>query len=222
MTVTRIQVAAVLLLAVTTPARAGRIEGVVIVPEVTVASARPNAYPGRAGSMPTMPAEHSMPTDAVVYLDQAPPSTDSSMKIVQDKTPKLSQQGQAFRPRVLAVATGTTVEFPNMDPIYHNVFSLSPPKRFDLGKYPRGHSRSVTFTKPGLVNVYCDIHSDMAGYILVIPHHAFVRPSAQGGFSMSPLPAGRYVVRAWHPDFGTLERTVDVPATGVANVEFRF
>jgi hypothetical protein len=114
------------------------------------------------------------------------------------------------------------VDFPNLDPIYHNVFSLSPVRRFDLGKYPRGHSRQVTFPKPGLVNVYCDIHSDMEAFILVLPNHAFARPTRAGEFTLPDLPAGRYILKAWHPDLGERSETVEVPATGdvTADVEF--
>ena len=123
-----------------------------------------------------------------------------------------------FSPRVLAIQVGTTVEFPNRDPIYHNVFSVSPAKRFDLGKYAQGHSRRVRFDKPGLVNVYCDIHSDMAAWVYVVPHHVFAQASASGRFALPDVPAGHYTLVAWHPDHGEKTFEVDVPAKGDATV----
>jgi plastocyanin len=204
-------------------ASAGTLEGRVVVPDRAPTITPANPYPGRAGSRPAANrGTAGRPEDAVVYLDHLPPEADRAIAATRKVGPRLSQQGQAFQPRVLAIAVGTSVEFPNRDPIYHNVFSLSPAKRFDLGKYPRGHSRSVTFARTGLVNVFCDIHSDMTGFILVLPHHGFARPDGDGAYSLPNVPAGRYVVRAWHPEFATLERTVEVPASGSATVDFPF
>jgi hypothetical protein len=123
---------------------------------------------------------------------------------------------------VLAVAVGQKVEFPNQDRIYHNVFSLSPVRRFDLGKYPRGESRQVVFSKAGLVNVYCDIHSDMEAFILVLPNAAFVRPQDSGAFAFPELPAGKYHVKIWHPDYPEQEREVEIPATGTVACDFTY
>src|SRR5206468_2042109 len=125
-----------------------------------------------------------------------------------------AQKDQAFSTRVLPVVIGTTVDFPNQDPIYHNVFSVSPVRRFDLGKYPRGHSKQVTFARPGLVPVFCDIHANMACFILVLPNHAFTQPGADGGYHLPDLPGGTYTVKAWHPDYGEIARTVRVPESG--------
>jgi hypothetical protein len=122
---------------------------------------------------------------------------------------------------VLAIQVGTTVDFPNRDPIYHNVFSVSPAKRFDLGKYAQGHSRRVRFDKAGVINVYCDIHSDMAAWVYVVPHHVFAQANAAGRFTLPELPAGTYTLKAWHPDRGEQTVTVDVPARGDAPVTIR-
>jgi plastocyanin len=161
-------------------------------------------------------------TDAIVYVDRVPAHAESILAAKPAETPKLAQKDQSFVPRVLAIAVGTKVDFPNMDPIYHNVFSLSPAQRFDLGKYPRGSSRPVVFRKPGLVNVFCDIHSDMAAFVMVLPHHGFTRPNAGGEFTLPELPAGRYTVRAWHPDLGEQFTEVDVPASGSVSVKLEF
>src|SRR2546428_652282 len=89
-----------------------------------------------------------------------------------------------------------------------------PARRFDLGKYPRGSSRRVDFRKPGLVNVYCEIHSNMEAFVLVLPNHAFTRPSATGEYALPDLPAGSYQLHVWHPDLGTQTTTIEVPPTG--------
>jgi hypothetical protein len=95
-------------------------------------------------------------------------------------------------------------------------------KRFDLGKYGRGKSKSVRFTKAGVVNVFCDIHSDMAGFILVVPNRAFTQPDADGKFALPILPPGTYTVVAWHPDLKPVRRTVQIPETGDVAVDLSF
>lgn len=201
----------------------GVIRGVVRTPGSNHAEgSAPDPYPGRAASMPGMhEAKRGQPQDAVIYVEKLPAAAESILARVPS-SPKLAQKDQCFAPRVLPIAVGTTVGFPNLDPIFHNVFSLSPIKRFDLGKYPRGHSRSITFTKLGLVNVYCDIHSDMAAFILVLPHHAFTQPDGNGRYALPSLPQGHYVVHAWHPDLTEQRREVDVPRSGdiVLDVDF--
>lgn len=201
-------------------AAAGEIVGTLHVPSVPAAAPAPQAYAGMASAMPGMhEARRGQPGDAVIYVERLSAAADSA--IDPAPVPKLAQKDQMFVPRVVAVAVGGTVEFPNQDPIFHNVFSLSPVKRFDLGKYPRGHSKSVRFTKAGLVNVYCDIHSNMAAYILVLPHHGYTRPDEHGAFRMT-LPAGHYVLVAWHPDLGETRTDVDVPATGAVNAALAY
>lgn len=201
------------------PAAAGVIRGSVHVPGGGTVTAAIDAYPGRACALPgAHMAPRGVVTDAVVYVEQAPASVPGE----DDPPPTLAQKDQMFVPRVLAIAAGTSVGFPNLDPIFHNVFSLSPVRRFDLGRYPRGHSKQVVFTRPGLVNVYCDIHSSMAAFILVLPHHVFTRPDAQGAFALPELPAGHYVLHVWHPDLGDRRRDVDVPARGGVDADVSF
>lgn len=205
------------------PAVAGSIRGSVRVPPVPPHDAAFRPYAGRASSLPApvRPAR-GLVTDAVLFVD-AIPGRGAGRPAPVTSRPQLAQRGQAFDPRVVVVAAGGEVDFPNFDPIYHNVFSVSPLKRFDLGKYPRGQSRRVQFPKPGLINVFCDIHSDMSAFILVTPTPAWARPSADGHYELTDLPAGRYHLRWWHPDFGAGETDVEVPATGAVElgVEFR-
>lgn len=205
------------------PATAGVVEGTLHVPASVPAPARLNPYPGRAGSLADAArVVRGLATDAVVYVDRVPAPAESALAARRGPPARLAQQRQAFVPRVLAVAAGARVDFPNLDPIYHNVFSLSPIQRFDLGKYPKGSSRQVVFRKPGLATVYCDIHSDMEGFVYVLPHHGFARPAADGRFALPPLPAGRYVLTAWHPDLGERRADVTVPETGSVTADLSY
>jgi len=147
--------------------------------------------------------------DAVVYLEEASPRRELRVPTAQG-SPRLDLRGEAFRPRILVVPVGTSVEFANHDTLFHDIFSVSPTKPFDLGRYGRGKSRRVTFDKPGLVNVYCKLHPSMAAYIVVVPNRAFARPDSSGRFVLRGLPKGRYVVNAWHPDFPAIRREVTV------------
>lgn len=204
-------------------AAAGTIRGQVRVPSVgNDGVSAPNPYPGRASSMANRAAAvRGSVADAVVYVEAIAPSVDSTLSDARG-TPAMEQKDQCFLPRVLAVPVGVTVAFPNRDPIFHSVFSVSPVKRFDLGKYGRGKSKSVKFTKAGVVNIFCDIHSDMAGFILVVPNHAFVEPDADGRFALPSLPAGTYTVVAWHPDLKPVRRTVQIPESGDVAVDLTF
>lgn len=199
------------LLTAPTPTPAATLRGTLAVPAAAPRAATRNAYPGHADAM----ASHSMAprgavNDAVLWLARVPAAAESSLAANPKPRPKLAQKDQCFMPRVVSVAAGGAVDFPNLDPIYHNVFSVSTTRRFDLGKYPKGQSRSVTFPKAGLVNVYCDIHSDMAAFVIVTPNRAFTQPAADGGWELPDVPAGRYTLHVWHPDFGAFEREVEI------------
>jgi plastocyanin len=147
--------------------------------------------------------------DAVVYVEELDLKQGSRLA-GGGPSLRLEMRGQALRPRILVVPVGTSVEFPNGDSLFHNIFSVSPAKTFDLGRYGRGKSKRVTFDKPGLVNVYCKLHSNMAAYVLVVPNRAFARPDSSGRFALPALPKGRYAVNVWHPDFPMIRREVTV------------
>src|SRR6202453_2175240 len=133
----------------------------------------------------------------------------------------LNQQGARFDPELVVVPTGSTVQFPNLDPIFHNVFSLSKARKFDLGYYPQGQSRTVKFNNPGVVQVYCHIHSNMYAAIVVTASPWFQKPSPDGSFSFSDVPAGRYRLTAWHKIAGPHKVNVQVPETGSVDVTIR-
>jgi plastocyanin len=215
-------IAALALILFASAAPAARLHGTVRVPGGSHDDPAFHPYAGHASSM----AGHVMSVrgavvDAVIYLESVPASVDSSVPVPATH-PKLAQKDQSFVPRVVVVPVGGIVDFPNMDPIYHNVFSVSPVKRFDLGKYPRGESRSVRFPKAGLVNVYCDIHSDMAAFILVVPNRAFARPHADGAWELPDVPPGHYVLCWWHPDLSGGRREIEVGDREPAAVDVSF
>jgi len=145
----------------------------------------------------------------VVYLE-GPATTGAearrSTKFV------IQQQNRQFLPEVLAVPAGATVSFPNMDPIFHNIFSLSKPKMFDLGSYDKGESRSVVFLKPGVVSVYCHLHPNMAATIVVTPTHWYAQADRAGHFRIPNVPPGEYTIVAWHKAAGFFRRPIVVEA----------
>ena len=125
---------------------------------------------------------------------------------------RIASKGKRFDPRITAVPAGSTVEFPNLDSIFHNVFSLSPGARFDLGLYRNGATRTMTFDTAGLVRVYCNIHPQMAAYLLVIDGTIWAQTDVDGSAVLAHVPAGRAVVRAWDERGGDFRGTVDVAA----------
>jgi len=116
---------------------------------------------------------------------------------------------------ILAIVAGQTVEFHNSDNVFHNIFSYSPPKKFDLGRYPKGKSRSVTFVKAGAVQVYCDIHSDMRGDIIVAPSGSFSLVGPSGRFRIDDVAPGPHTIKVWLPS-GERSAAIEVPKQGAA------
>jgi plastocyanin len=154
---------------------------------------------------------------SVVYLESAPRGAFDAPeggRVVMD------QRNETFVPHLLAITTGTTVEFPNSDKFYHNVFSLSKPKRFDLGRYAAGESKRVTFDRPGIVRVFCEIHSHMNAYILVFNHPYFAVSDDEGRYHIDNVPPGTYNVIAWHEGDSTDPRATTVPDGGAAELDF--
>jgi plastocyanin len=125
-------------------------------------------------------------------------------------TQTMSSAQKRFAPHVIAVAQGSTVTFPNLDKVFHNVFSRTAGSEFDLGLYRKGASRSVRFAKPGLVRVYCNIHPDMAGYVHVLGDSAFTTTDETGAFRLTGLLAGRRTVQVWDEKGGEKQFPVEL------------
>lgn len=151
-------------------------------------------------------SEHA---NVVVYLQNVP---DSGTK----RKHAIRQKGVQFSPRVSVIVKGTTVEFPNEDKIFHNVFSPSRPARFDLGLYRSGASKSVDFKREGVVDVFCNIHPEMSSRVLVVPSSHFATTDAQGKFRIDGVPPGTYPVVVWHPNGTEVRKTLTVEAGKVA------
>jgi plastocyanin len=131
---------------------------------------------------------------------------------------QMTTRGKTLIPHVLVIPVGSTVEFPNDDPISHNLFSLSSASTFDLGLYRRGAGKSQKFTMPGIVNVYCNVHPAMSAVIHVMPTPYYVFADAAGNYAIHDVPAGKYKLVAWNEQGGQTAAMVNVGPAGVANV----
>jgi plastocyanin len=186
-----------------------------------------NDRPGR-NQKDTSPLEVQRgASDAVIYLVKVPDKVEKKLtkRGWFAKKPALArvvQERRAFVPRVLVTTVGSSVEFANLDRVYHNVFSVSAAKRFDLGKYPPGHADTVTFENAGVANLHCDIHPDESAFVVVVPNHAFVRPDSLGRYKLPKLPPGDYALRVWHSRLGEIRRDVVMPRRGDVDLDLRF
>lgn len=152
----------------------------------------------------------------VVFIDS--PMTN---KFEAPKTQRVvTQKDAVFRPHVMPVMVGTKVEWPNHDEIFHNVFSVSEAKEFDLGLYKDPTIKDVTFDKPGRVDVFCSIHSQMNCVILVLKNPFFAATDNKGQFRIQNVPAGTYKVKAWHERLPGQTKEITVPAEGEVRVDF--
>jgi plastocyanin len=154
---------------------------------------------------------------SVVYLETAPRSAFDGE---EGGRAAMDQRNETFVPHVLAITTGTTVDFPNSDKFYHNVFSLSKAKRFDLGRYGAGGSEHVRFDRAGIVRVFCEIHSHMNAYIIVFSHPFFAVTDDDGRYHIDNVPPGSYNVVAWHEGTAADPKPASVPDGGAAELDF--
>lgn len=156
------------------------------------------------------------PAVAIVYLEGKFPRPATPRKV------EMTQKDINFVTPLLPVQAGTIVEFPNLDDTYHNIFSYSKPKRFDLGRY-RSEERPIpsqVFDQTGLVTLHCDIHEHMRGLILVLDTPHFIKSDNEGRYRLSALPAGRYKVKAWVNSTTTFEREVELKSGATLRVDF--
>jgi plastocyanin len=149
-----------------------------------------------------------------IYLesDQALPSATVPAK--------LEQKDRRFVEDTVVIPVGSSVSFPNLDPIFHNVFSLSRAKSFDLGNYPQNETRSVTFPKPGIVRVYCHLHPNMSASIVVAPNRWAVTPEVDGNYRLRDVPVGEHTVVVWHKSAGFFRERVKLAAGQTVEVDF--
>jgi len=214
------------------PARpaTGRIEGTVEISMVLTARRpqfRPYAQPG-AGSLP--PAAPRDPIAAelrnvVVYLEGDSTSlAGSPAQLGPRRHASIAQRDERFAPHVAAVMQGGTVDFPNDDDVFHNVYSLSTavgPRGFDLGRYPKGGSRAATFNHAGKVQVFCHIHDDMSAIVLVLSNPFFTSPGEDHRFVLDDVPEGDYTIVGWHERLKQpITQRIHVTAGQTAPVDF--
>ena len=195
------------------PAQTGAITGRVTQPDVPMSSAsRPSV--GSIGTSSHDPVDRRT---AVVYLHEAPRQAFEAMP---SRRMRMDQRREQFSPHVLAITAGTVVDFPNNDLLFHNVMSLAPGNAFDLGRYPKGQSRSVRFDTPGIVPIVCDIHAHMSAYVLVFSHPFFSVTDAQGRYTLANVPAGTHIVKVWS-ELGVAEARRVTVGAGVVDADFR-
>ena len=195
------------------PAATGRIQGTVLLSRA-LSARKPRIHlygdygPGSVPA-PWNPAATEF-ANVVIYLDSVP-SAAAALSVAPVRL-VIAQRDETFVPHVLPVLRGSTVAFPNQDPVFHNVFSLSRSLSFDLGRYPKGRSKSVQFERPGTVQVFCHIHSDMSAVLLVLDNQFFTVPTAPGRYAIDAIPAGEYRLVAWHERIKPIVRRVRVQA----------
>lgn len=166
--------------------------------------------------------DYSQMHDFVVFIEgNVGTNTAPATNVASVTTSRVAQKGAQFAPHILPVLAGTTVEWPNHDDIFHNVFSISDAKEFDLGLYKDSPpDKRVTFDKPGKVDVYCSIHANMSCVVLVLENPYFATTDAAGKFTIKNVPPGKYQVKAWHERLPPDEQEIVVPETGAVKMDF--
>jgi plastocyanin len=195
------------------PAPTGTIRGRVIVPAQPAAPVRPVV--SDLGNTPHPPIDRRR---VVVYLESAPRQAFADLG---PGRARMDQRGQTFVPHLLAITAGTVVDFPNNDKTFHNVFSLSRSRTFDLGRFAPGRTGSVRFDRPGIVPIFCDIHSHMSAWVLVFGHNYFAVSDDNGRYTIEHVPAGGYSLAVWSELGATPARRVTVTDGAVVEADFR-
>jgi plastocyanin len=149
-----------------------------------------------------------------IYVESQSPLPAQPVRV------EIEQRNRTFSPETVVVPAGSTVSFPNLDPIFHNVFSLSRPQAFDLGNYPRGETREVVFRKPGIVPVYCHLHPNMRATVVVTPNSWAAMPGPDGTFALPALPPGIHTIVVWHRSAGFFRKQLDTRSEPAPRVDF--
>jgi plastocyanin len=188
------------------------IEGKVELPQPSSEQLTTQRYQNSAETV-TGPPDPPM---AVVYVEGHFPNVANP-----SRSAEMAQKNINFDPGLLPIRVGTTVTFPNLDDTYHNVFSYSKTKRFDLGRYRKNEKpESVLFDKPGVVTLHCEVHGTMRGTILVLDTPFFQKTNLKGGYRLRELPTGHYVLKAWLSENDIRSREVDLKAGTTLHVDF--
>lgn len=149
--------------------------------------------------------------DVVVWVEGGSIAPTELAAIVASLPPAAcDQQDMQFRPRVLPVVVGQTVTFPNNDVVFHSVTSMSEARKFDLGIYGPGQSKDLVFDAPGVVHLRCAVHSEMEGFLVIVPTPFFTKPKRDGSFQIIGVPQGVYTLHVWHPASQPLEAPIEV------------
>lgn len=194
-------------------AATGRVEGHVhLVTASTRRLASAGAYPSRLVGL-AADRRTSELANVVVFVKAKPTASAPGRAAI-------SQQDEEFVPHLVAVTAGSTVDFPNDDIVFHNVFSLSRAGQFDLGRYPKGRAKTRVFDRPGLIKVFCHLHSQMSAIIRVFDHPYFTIPDADGNFAIPDVPVGDYDVAAWHERVGEVTLRAAVTTARPATLTF--
>jgi len=190
------------------------LEGVIQLPPPTMERALNQRY----GTNVEAPLTPSNPPAAVVYLEG---NFTTNTKTGPNTAAEMAQKNMLFAPDLVAIHTGGSVAFPNLDETYHNVFSYSKTKRFDLGRYRKDEKPgSVIFDKPGVVTVHCEIHDRMRGTVLVLESPYFQKTDSAGRYRLEHLPAGHFTVKAWINEADVREHTVDLKSGARLQLDF--
>ena len=182
------------------------------------AAASSGATGGLVGHVTVVKVGAALPdaSNAVVWIDglNLPGAPGGVVKA------EMKSEHKAFLPRIVAVPRNAAVDFPNVDPIFHNVFSVSPSNRFDLGLYRSGTSKPNVFREPGLVRVYCNIHPQMVGFVMVVDSSFVAVTGKDGAFRFQGVPPGSYTVKVWHEEGGETQLPAQVRAGVPATLAF--
>lgn len=210
--VAMIVAAALLAPRVDTQGATGRVTGNLKLTMVSSAPSGANAYERR--SVGPRPKPQPELRNVVIFFADLPATKGAPMQA------SIAQRDEQFVPHVVAVTAGSSVAFPNHDPFFHNVFSLSRGASFNLGRYPSGASRSRVVSRPGIIKVFCEIHSHMSAVIRVFDHPWFTTPSDEGTFAIDNVPAGTHTLAAWHERIGERRERVTIRAGATTQINF--
>jgi plastocyanin len=204
----------------------GRVLGKVTLTVAASGRSTARAYDSRSVAPRAKPLPESR--NVIIFFDGIAASPDPPHEAksaswgprLPASTATIAQTDEQFVPHVVAITRGSSVTFPNDDPFFHNVFSLSRGASFNLGRYPSGATRSRVFTRPGLVKVFCELHSHMSAVIRVFDHPWFAIPDDQGRFSIDGVPPGEHTLVAWHERIGERRDRVTIRPGQTTAVSF--